>query len=616
MNDDRQFSVSRRKVLAGLGTIGIASAGAGLGTTAYFSDQETFQNNQLTAGTLDMLVDWEEHYYDGTIGGDFAALASPGDDGAYVLPAPVNNPDSKPIALQFTGDEDPQAAKDQFWDATAIEALPDENGDGGDGIQDDFDDALVCTEDILVDVGGGNGGLDSPKRTASSRGDPLIDLGDVKPGDFGEVTFSYHLCDNPGYVWMNGELVSAAENGHTEPEDSDPQSDGPADEVSGPEDLLTSQVEILDEMLVRMWYDPDCNNQITEASADLDVMIAVDASGSIDGSPETGGTEAFNLVQGVNAFVDALPTDGSVQIGSLVFGENDGITRFQSLTSPTGFGVTYPTSGRGDTPLPPALDIAEQELYNGANQRPGAQKAVVVFTDGGPNYDSGTTYSGGGYTAPRADPGYSVDPSTAGYENGSDDGSVDADEMAETALVAAEVKNGGTPVRVAVVNVGDDPTAAMTAGAISAYTDLPTYLADEIASTNFYFDIDLNNLTAAADSLVASVVVGEKVFFTAGTLRDALVALSGNDGRGVPLDGDRSTGFDELNGDENDPQRDCFTGGGTTHCVGLQWWLPVDHANQIQGDSVSFDVGFYTEQCRHNDGTGMAPEEVTTAAQE
>jgi hypothetical protein len=46
----------------------------------------------------------------------------------------------------------------------------------------------------------------------------------------------------------------------------------------------------------------------------------------------------------------------------------------------------------------------------------------------------------------------------------------------------------------------------------------------------------------------------------------------------------------------------------TTQHIGFAWYLPVDHANEIQTDSVSFDLGFYTEQCRHNDGSGQAPE--------
>jgi hypothetical protein len=55
------------------------------------------------------------------------------------------------------------------------------------------------------------------------------------------------------------------------------------------------------------------------------------------------------------------------------------------------------------------------------------------------------------------------------------------------------------------------------------------------------------------------------------------------------------------------PGRQCFPNS-TTAYVGFEWWLPVDHANEIQSDSVSFDLGFYAEQCRHNDGSGQPPE--------
>jgi predicted ribosomally synthesized peptide with SipW-like signal peptide len=60
----RLYNISRRRVLGGLGAIGLASAGAGLGTSAFFSDTETYENNVLTAGALDLMVDWEEHYSD------------------------------------------------------------------------------------------------------------------------------------------------------------------------------------------------------------------------------------------------------------------------------------------------------------------------------------------------------------------------------------------------------------------------------------------------------------------------------------------------------------------------------------------------------------------------
>jgi len=37
-----KFKLSRRKALLGLGTIGLAGAGAGVGTSALFTDKESF----------------------------------------------------------------------------------------------------------------------------------------------------------------------------------------------------------------------------------------------------------------------------------------------------------------------------------------------------------------------------------------------------------------------------------------------------------------------------------------------------------------------------------------------------------------------------------------------
>lgn len=64
MDDDTTLDITRRRALAALGSVGIASAGAGLGTSAYFGDQETFANNRFAAGTLDMTVGWAETYSD------------------------------------------------------------------------------------------------------------------------------------------------------------------------------------------------------------------------------------------------------------------------------------------------------------------------------------------------------------------------------------------------------------------------------------------------------------------------------------------------------------------------------------------------------------------------
>lgn len=55
---DERFELSRRNALLGLSTVSVASAGAGIGTSAYFSDEESAEDNTLTAGELDLYVDY------------------------------------------------------------------------------------------------------------------------------------------------------------------------------------------------------------------------------------------------------------------------------------------------------------------------------------------------------------------------------------------------------------------------------------------------------------------------------------------------------------------------------------------------------------------------------
>lgn len=57
-DNDTNIKLSRRKILAGLGTIGLASAGAGAGTMALFSDTEDARAT-VQAGTLDLKVNGE-----------------------------------------------------------------------------------------------------------------------------------------------------------------------------------------------------------------------------------------------------------------------------------------------------------------------------------------------------------------------------------------------------------------------------------------------------------------------------------------------------------------------------------------------------------------------------
>jgi hypothetical protein len=76
-----------------------------------------------------------------------------------------------------------------------------------------------------------------------------------------------------------------------------------------------------------------------------------------------------------------------------------------------------------------------------------------------------------------------------------------------------------------------------------------------------------------------------------------------NNDPGFPLIGDSDA---ETGGGTG---RNCFSPAAdvddeNTQDIFVVWWLPIDHGNEVQTDSVTFDLGFYTEQCRHNDGTG------------
>ena len=629
-NPDR-FHLSRRKTLAALGTIGAASAGAGLGTSAFFSDEETYENNTLTAGSLDLKVDWEEHYYNGT--GDAASLVEIADNESeadYLLPAiePLVEPldvdlengeyvngvvntirardEARPIALNFVEGSD----QDEFWNATAIEAFPDPDNNGIQGEQAEGSDFEYepCTDgaDLDEDLDPRREGLrtenDDTLTTVEGEDDvinPLINLSDVKPGDFGELTLSFHLCDNDGYVWLTGELLDNAENGVTEPEAEDPdENDGAGVADPGAGDDMSG--ELADNILTRIWYD-DGNNQVDEETGELDIMLAVDTSGSIEGDDQAA------IEVGVNQFITELEELQNVQVGTLTFGDND-VNNLNTLDDPANVSVSLePADFNGNTPLPAAIDIADQVVRDpGSGARAGAQKTVVVFTDGGPNYEN-TNYSVGGFEAPRGadDPGFSDDDATDSYDSGTADGDVDVDEMGETALVAETVRDGTT--QIATIFIGaDDETGAMTTGAINEYGTLPDYLTAEVASPASSFTVDFGDLADLAAQLEDAITVGEEVFFL-GTLAEAMGSLES--GSGIPLDGDLSTAFNELEDPDDDDNRECFEGE-TTNYIGFEWWLPLNHANQIQTDSVAFDLGFYTEQCRHNDGAGMTLEEM------
>mgnify|MGYP000173219149 CR=1 FL=1 len=103
-----KFELSRRKALLGLGTVGLAGAGAGVGTSALFTDEESFTNNTMVAGELDLFVDyWTDATTEAIDGGQTGSGQNdggvsaqyvlndvkPGDEGKLVFcPKIVDNP--------------------------------------------------------------------------------------------------------------------------------------------------------------------------------------------------------------------------------------------------------------------------------------------------------------------------------------------------------------------------------------------------------------------------------------------------------------------------------------------------------------------------------------------
>lgn len=84
----KKLELSRRRLLGGLGTIGLASAGAGLGTSAYFNDTESFVGNSIQAGTLDLEVSatgFADQDGTGPIHGDFYNTGDSGVGTAFTI---------------------------------------------------------------------------------------------------------------------------------------------------------------------------------------------------------------------------------------------------------------------------------------------------------------------------------------------------------------------------------------------------------------------------------------------------------------------------------------------------------------------------------------------------
>ena len=351
-NDNTPIGLSRRRVLGGLGAIGVASAGAGLGTTAFFSDEESFEDNTLTAGELDLKMDYRMTYRGGN--GRLAELQNNYPDATFV-------------------DEDMEPT-DEDTGVYLLDQVPDRSSYPG------AEDWVIGANGIFdPETGEGEGFQRDELIDADDLEEALIRIGDVKPGDYGEVTFSTHLYDNPGYMWISGALTANDQNGYTDPETV------ALDEMGLPTDDPDGEGQLADAIEAKIWYDDNCDNIHQEGGGEdggnVDVMLSIDTSGSMGGGP---GSRMENAKAAALTFLDNLGSDD--RVGLVTFDAagqlRQELTFDHSLVAaflqPGSAGIT---SG-GVTMMDAGVDLAADELTG--NDR-GVDQAIILLGDGAPN---------------------------------------------------------------------------------------------------------------------------------------------------------------------------------------------------------------------------------------
>ncbi len=336
-DEPRLYDLSRRRVLAGLGAVGIASAGAGLGTSAFFSDEEEFANNRLTAGTLDLKLDYKATYFGGP--GRLDDVQSMGyPDAEEILEA--DEPTGRYLLTQAPSPADMQAWEDLVQG-------------------EEFDFCSPEADEFLV----------------NGTGIPMFTLDDVKPGDSGEVTVSIHICDNPGYLRMVGELSDSLENDQTEPE---------LDAEGADTDGIG---ELADAIEVCVWYDEDCDNVFeptgTGTQQELEVALVSDVSGSMSGAPLS------SLKTAATSFVDnlAAPDEAAaISFSTSATTDQELTTNYQAVKNAIN---AYTASG--GTSIASGVDEGADELLTGTNATAGASKVLILLSDGNSDASAATT---------------------------------------------------------------------------------------------------------------------------------------------------------------------------------------------------------------------------------
>ncbi|WP_435358158.1 hypothetical protein [Haloarchaeobius sp. DFWS5] len=256
MTTKNSTKLSRRQVLAGLGTIGVASAGAGLGTTAFFSDTERLQG-WYEAGRVDLILDyrstympWERYDLQMVPEDERPAIVKDTDGMTYEIGAAP--------AIRYV--ESGEALSHEEWGrvVTGATDIP---------TACNFDDPTDISNSLparFETVRGGTylpGYVDGQDNGDSSQTAMFVDLVDIKPHDSGETTFSFHLCGNPSFLYV--ELVEDETHSDEDYRDGVTTPTEPEREAGEPDEQTGAFEggELCDYLYVVVSPDPNCDNR-------------------------------------------------------------------------------------------------------------------------------------------------------------------------------------------------------------------------------------------------------------------------------------------------------------------------------------------------------------------
>lgn len=561
---DEKVTISRRKILAGLSAVGAAGAGAGLGTSALFGDSETFEGNTVAAGSLDLEVDWAEQYFDGlrNLGDDCEADVRLLGDG--------ESPDATEVGFPATDDPLVAVAEDDvaaFLDCTSV---------------DEFDGM----------------GDDPPSG--------VIELNDVKPGDFGEITLCYGIRDNPGYVQLRSEVVADAENAIVEPETG-------VDDT--PEDG-----ELGDAIRAVAWYDPtgdvrpsDAGDAVFVEEGSLNDVLATTEAMLYPAA--AGGSPGWDV--GERCHVPGLDCAETLYLSDT---GDDG----ESVEGQTRLFSVDLHDDTDDGPVAVLDELPASPL--GSNFTQSDAIAATPYVPDHPGSPIGPADSNGIYVVDRESAHLGrYDLEDDSFEDlGEIDGISPGDQIVllsfdpEGRLWAVGQSSGDTVFEF--TDIDENPAA----DAVTSVKGVDVEGADIAYDSNgelYLYSSDDGRLytvdRSSGDATLVGTVQDDKGRFTGLAVRNAgtgdIVGSNEEDNAIYVLDkitGSEGTDYEMrlADGDGFEAGEYSYGYGDMTvnqlcpeYCIALAWWVPRDTGNEIQSDRVEFDLTLETEQCRNND---------------